>query len=91
MAEKKLKARIVQKHETEENWKKAVNFIPKQGEIIVYDIDENYAYERFKIGDGNSKVNDLPFIADKTQVATDIANAIAQKTQVQIITWEEND
>ena len=29
--------------------------------------------------------------ADKTQVATDITNAIAQKTQVQIITWEADD
>ena len=39
MAEKNIKTRIIHKHDTEENWNKATNFIPKQGEIIVYDID----------------------------------------------------
>jgi hypothetical protein len=33
--------------------------------LIVYDIDENYNYERFKIGDGSSNVNDLPFISER--------------------------
>lgn len=61
MAEKNLKARIVHKHDTEVNWLKATTFIPKQGEIIVYDIDDNYSYERFKIGDGVQNVNALPF------------------------------
>lgn len=61
MAEKNLNARIVHKHDTEENWLKAINFIPRQGEIIVYDIDDNYDYERFKIGDGQTLVDDLPF------------------------------
>ena len=50
------------KHDTEENWLKATNFIPNQGEPIVYDIDSTYNYERFKIGDGVTNVNDLPFI-----------------------------
>ena len=63
MAEKKLnlKTRIIHKHEPEANWKLATGFTPKKGEIIVYDIDENYNYERFKIGDGVTNVNDLPF------------------------------
>ena len=61
MAERSFNARIVQKHDTEENWNKATNFIPKQGEIIVYDIDTTYSYERFKIGDGVTNVNNLPF------------------------------
>mgnify|MGYP004629050933 CR=1 FL=1 len=38
---KTLQTRIIHKHDTEENWKKATNFIPKQGELIVYDIDSN--------------------------------------------------
>ena len=68
MAEKTLKTRIIHKHEPEANWKLlATGFTPKKGEIIVYDIDENYNYERFKIGDGVTNVNDLPF-ADKTSV-----------------------
>ena len=66
MAEKKLKARIVQKHETEENWNKAVNFIPKKGEIIVYDKDDKIIYPRIKIGDGETRVSDLPFLSSES-------------------------
>lgn len=64
MAEKKITARIVHKHDTEANWNLDVNanFIPKQGEIIVYDIDSNHTYERFKIGDGVTVVSSLPFL-----------------------------
>ena len=62
MAEKQINSRIVHKHDTEGNWNKATNFIPKQGEIIVYDIDTTYSYERFKIGDGVTNVNNLPFV-----------------------------
>lgn len=62
MTEKQINSRIVHKHDTGENWNKATNFIPKQGEIIVYDIDTTYSYERFKIGDGVTNVNNLPFV-----------------------------
>ena len=61
--EKTLNSRIINKHDIETNWLKATNFVPKQGELIVYDIDDKYTYQRFKIGDGVTKVNDLPFIA----------------------------
>jgi len=64
MSEKILNSRIVHKHDVEANWLKAVNFIPKQGEIIVYDIDDTYNYERFKIGDGKTLVSALPFADD---------------------------
>lgn len=64
MAEKNLNARIVHKHDSEANWNKAVNFIPKQGEIIIYDIDATHTYERIKIGDGTTKVTALPFSQD---------------------------
>ena len=64
MAEKNMKARIVHKHDTETNWLKATNFIPMKGEIIVYDIDDTYDYERFKIGDGKTLVSALPFVND---------------------------
>lgn len=56
MANKVIKTRMVQKHDTSENWAKAENFSPLVGEIIVYD-DLN----KFKIGDGKTNVNDLPF------------------------------
>lgn len=61
MSEKTLKTRIIHKHDTEAHWLLATNFIPKQGELIVYDKDDTYAYARFKIGDGVTVVSDLPF------------------------------
>lgn len=64
MAEKIINGRIINKHDTETNWLKAENFIPKQGEIIIYDIDDNYNYTRLKIGDGKTLVNLLPFMTD---------------------------
>ena len=45
------------KVERPEDWLKAKNFVPKKGEIIAYKGDEI----RFKIGDGITNVNDLPF------------------------------
>lgn len=62
MTEKILNSRVINKHDTESNWLKAANFIPKQGEIIIYDIDTVYSYTRMKIGDGITLVNDLPFM-----------------------------
>ena len=86
---KKISTRMVHKHDLEINWLKAVNFVPWQGELIIYDaeVDESgntltietdggtayalpegratpYTYERLKIGDGKSNVNDLPFVID---------------------------
>ena len=68
MANQEFYSRIIHKHDIEANWNTAAeksNLIPKQGEIIVYDRDENYDYERIKIGDGITNVTNLPFI-DKT-------------------------
>ena len=62
MAEKNINARIIHKHDTEANWNLATNFTPKQGEIVVYDVDDTYTYERFKIGDGVTNVTSLPFV-----------------------------
>lgn len=59
MANKTFQGRIVQKHDTEANWKKATNFIPLKGEIIIYD-----DLRKIKIGDGVTNVNKLNFTAD---------------------------
>lgn len=66
MAEKVLKARQVQKHDTEANWITAGTngFIPKKGEIIIYDKDSSHTTIRIKIGDGSSNVSSLPFLLD---------------------------
>lgn len=98
MSEKTLKSRIVHKHDIEANWLKATNFIPKQGEIIVYDVDANYNYERMKIGDGKTVVSSLPFTDDSvtdlfelvgdTSVAEQISNAISEIPQSN---WNQSD
>ena len=67
---KNINTRITQKHDIEANWQLASGFIPKQGELIIYDdryIDDNDEVQivatavRYKIGDGVRFVNDLPF------------------------------
>jgi len=68
---KTVKTRIIQKHDTEVNWKKATTFVPKLGEIIIYDIDSTYDYERVKVGDGNTVVSSLPFITDGYYIKPD--------------------
>ena len=61
-----LNMRIIHTHDIQDNWdsENLKTFIPKAGEIIVYDIDNNHAYERFKIGDGLRNVKELPFTID---------------------------
>lgn len=60
---KTVKTRIQQKHDLEANWITADKngFVPLRGELIIYDTDNNYNYERFKIGDGVTTVQNLPF------------------------------
>lgn len=83
MAEKTLSTRIIHKHDVESNWLLATNFTPKQGELIVYDIDSNYSYERIKIGDGAQNVNALPFVNDalRTELIAKI-NSVDDKVDV---------
>lgn len=65
MSDKKSKTRIIHKHDTEENWNKAVNFIPQNGEIIIYDPDQFHPTSRLKIGNGREVVSNLPFIINE--------------------------
>lgn len=88
MSDKTIKTRIIHKHAVESDWEKATNFKPLQGEIIVYDIDANYSYQRLKIGDGITLVNDLPFAdvgslseeIDNLQELISTANVLAEAT-----------
>lgn len=63
MAEKTINSRVIHKHDTESNWQNT-EFVPKKGEVIIYDRDDATPYERVKIGDGVSIVNNLPFLTD---------------------------
>lgn len=89
--EKQIKSRIIHKHDTEVNWNKATTFVPNQGEIIIYDIDENYAYERMKIGDGTTTIINLPFVMDNLILITpeDIDTICSVTTNVNIVTMDE--
>lgn len=62
MAEKNLNTRMQQKIDTTENWGKAVNFVPKKGEIIVYSDGGGAGVPKIKVGDGTTKVGSLKFI-----------------------------
>lgn len=74
MAEKSLKARIINKHDTAAHWASAANFIPKLGEIIVYDADENNPEPRIKIGNDKTNVVALPFFSES--ITNDEINSI---------------
>ena len=56
-----ITSRIRQKHDTAANWASAVNFTPMAGELIVYDADNTTSYPRFKVGNGQDNINDLPY------------------------------
>lgn len=62
MAEKNFNTRMQQKIDTTENWGKAVNFVPKKGEIIVYSDGGGVGIPKIKVGDGTTKVGNLKFI-----------------------------
>lgn len=68
--EKNIQTRIQHKHDIEANWLKATNFIPKAGELIIYDVDATHTEPRLKIGNGTTPVNNLPFAGDNSK-ATD--------------------
>ena len=60
MAEKNFNVRQTQKTDTAENWSKATGFIPKKGELIIYQ-EGDETTSKIKIGDGKNYVKDLGF------------------------------
>lgn len=66
MAEKIFQTRIQLKHDTETNWDKAINFKPKDGEVVIYDVDDTHTLPRLKIGDNVTTVKNLPFVGTMT-------------------------
>lgn len=93
--EKELKhIRIIQKHETEANWNKATKFIPKLGEVIIYDPDANHTTSRIKIGDGTTVVANLPFVQQgfiDSELSDTSENAVQNKViKVEIDKKQDN-
>ena len=56
-----IKEQTLIKKDISINWNKAKNFIPKENEIIIYT-----DFNSIKIGNGKTKVNDLPFVNEYT-------------------------
>lgn len=85
-----LNLRIIHTHDTQAKWDNCFEFVPKAGEIIVYDIDENHTYERFKIGDGVKNIIDLPFALDSTlESILHIENNVVYADAGRITAYEE--
>lgn len=76
----KYNTRIQLKHDTEANWLKAINFIPKAGEMIIYDADDANPV-RIKVGDGTTKVNELPFYNSNSVLFIEQILSDSQKAQ----------
>ena len=81
-----IKSRIQLKNDIEENWNKAINFIPKKGELIIYNAesgeninDKARLFPRLKIGDGITNVINLPFIDAGTINGEKLENFIPTK------------
>lgn len=97
MSNKTINTRLTMKHDIEGNWNKASNFIPLEGEVIIYDADidkpwqdsEGYheggthKYPRFKVGDGITNIIDLPFADELPLELGEGENSIVQKVNSQ--------
>ena len=51
-----IKTRVQLKSDTEANWNNTSNFIPLNGEFIIYSADNTHPFCRLKVGDGQTKV-----------------------------------
>ena len=69
MAGDTLTARLINLHDTESKWNLCKSFIPRKGELIIYDSDAYNPSPRFKLGDGKTSVIDLPFATESTVLA----------------------
>lgn len=76
IVEKTLKTRIRHRHATEEKWNSIPNFIPRVGELIFYDADNEHDSPRAKLGDGTTTIDNLPFVSDAEQISSSELDAI---------------
>ena len=79
MASNTIKTRIQLKCDTEANWNKSVlvseggvekttgtSFVPRKGEVIIYEADDTHPFSRLKVGDGIHSAPQLPFSGSGT-------------------------
>lgn len=75
-----ISARISHLCDTEENWNTKSTFIPKKGELIVYEPDTNYTYPRAKLGDGVTLLKELHFIT----ISEEVLNTLINNNKLQV-------
>jgi hypothetical protein len=63
-----VKSNATVKVDKAQNWAKAINYIPDSFTILVYEYEDRPP--KIKMGDGKTKVNDLPFL-NQSQVKDD--------------------
>ena len=85
MEKRIITTRITQKHDNQESWESVPSFIPKDGEIIVYDSDSSHNLPRIKIGNGDQTVSNLPFTVDYNE------SIIALEVDGQTVTYTKGD
>lgn len=66
--DKVINVRIQNKHDSAENWALNSTFVPKAGEIIIYD----GATPKIKIGDGSTMLSNLNFIDNNHYTKSEI-------------------
>lgn len=89
-----LNTRMTQLVDTTNNWKSATE-APKKGEIVIYQEDGSKE-SKIKVGDGNTSVEELPFVAGEIdeQLNSNSTNAVTNKViteQFNIIADEIKD
>lgn len=63
---KTLNTRVQSLRDNEANWN-GRDFTPLEGEIVIYNSDEDHVIPRLKIGDGDSLLSSLPFTIDQNE------------------------
>jgi predicted MPP superfamily phosphohydrolase len=58
---KNINARVKHRHGTTESWNRVADFVPLEGELIIYDADATNPAPRLKVGDGTKSIAELPF------------------------------
>ena len=68
---KTINVRLINTHDKETNWLGVEStFTPADGEFIIYSADDNYSYARYKIGDGKTTLDKLPFLNTPVFIGT---------------------
>ncbi len=71
--------KILLKNGTEADWNKLSTFVPGKGEVIIFNVDADHATPRLKIGDGETLLSELPFVASSDIPGFDPDNIVAKR------------